>query len=614
VQAEEIVADRYKVVRRLGAGAMGSIYEARDQVLHRDVAIKLLHPDPAPELVLRFQQEARAAASLEHRNIVRILDFGQLGNGQLYITMEMVQGRSLDTIIEDEGGLDPGRARSLLIDIAEGLAHCHRHDILHRDVKPANVMITGETGHEQARIVDFGIAKFVKSESVRPESREELSQTKTGGALGSPAFMSPEAARGQELDQRSDVYSFGCLAFQMLSGELPFQGESATATLMMQIEAPAPDLQSACSGAMPEDLVSMVSRCLEKKPDFRFPSFGEIIGTLSTVNPEAQVPDEMQERLEEGKSALGRNWIVACACLFLLVACLAACAVLFLAVEPTGETGESTSSGEDASVYDRFPKLEDERPILVPVKGSGRFQVQGHVSGRPVEVLRGRRDIGYLQFRHDDLTGDALSTIVELPLFTLKLLECGVDSKTFFYVGQLKGLKTLTLSSCDGISPDCLSEVAELPGLESIDLNHTAVDDPGLAMLCKIETLEDVSLRRCTQLSDASLSMLVRLPRLKRLRIGASGIEDGDTSGLLALRHLDELEVTKTPLSILRRLPLTTLTFYNLERFDASTLLELVSNPKLENLTLARCSPLDPMLATQLHKANPRLKIYELDY
>ncbi|MCA9804557.1 MAG: serine/threonine protein kinase [Cyanobacteria bacterium HKST-UBA02] len=144
MQADEIVADRYKVVRRLGAGGMGSIYQAWDQVLNRDVAIKLLHPDPTPELVLRFQQEARAAASLEHRNIVRILDFGQLENGQLYLTIELVQGRSLDTILEIEGGLDPERARSILIDIAEGLEHCHRHEILHRDVKPANVMIAGE--------------------------------------------------------------------------------------------------------------------------------------------------------------------------------------------------------------------------------------------------------------------------------------------------------------------------------------------------------------------------------------------------------------------------------------------------------------------------------------
>ncbi|MBK9145266.1 MAG: protein kinase [Candidatus Melainabacteria bacterium] len=608
MQADEIVADRYKVVRRLGAGAMGSIFQARDQVLHRDVAIKLLHPDPAPELVLRFQQEARAAASLEHRNIVRILDFGQLDNGQLYITMEMAQGRSLDTIIEDEGGLDPDRARSLLIDIAEGLEHCHRHGILHRDVKPANVMITGEPGHEEARIVDFGIAKFVKS-----ESREELSRTRTGGALGSPAFMSPEAARGQELDQRSDVYSFGCLAFQMLSGKLPFHGESAAATLMMQIERAAPDLRSAFPGALPEDLVSMVSRCLEKEPGLRFPSFGAIIGALDTVDPEVQVPEEIEQSPEEGKSPSGSNWIVAGVCLFFLVVC----AVFFLAAEPTGErgeTGEVTGSREDASAYDRFPKLEEVRPMLVPVKGSGRFQVQGHVSGSPVEVLRGRRDINYLQFRHDDLNGDALSTIVGLPLSALKLLECDVDSKTFSYVKKLRSLKILTLSSCDGITPDCLREIASLPGLESIDLNHTAVDDSGLAMLCQIKTLEEVSLRRCVHLSDASLSRLAGLPRLKRLRIGSSGIEDGDTSGLLALRHLDELEVTKTPCSILRRLSLTSLSFYNLERFDASCLLELVSRPKLKNLTLARCPRLDPELESLLHKASSSLRIYELDY
>lgn len=585
---------------------MGSIYQAWDQVLNRDVAIKLLHPDPTPELVLRFQQEARAAASLEHRNIVRILDFGQLENGQLYLTMELVQGRSLDKILEIEGGLDPERARSLLIDIAEGLEHCHRHEILHRDVKPANVMIAGDPGHESARIVDFGIAKFVES-----ESREAMSHTKAGGALGSPAFMSPEAAQGRELDRRSDIYSFGCLAFQVLSGKLPFEGESGLTTLMMQIDQPAPSLEAVCSGEIPRDLIALVETCLAKDPDSRFVSFAAVLEELRRDRDASLEASESPDQTEVAPARKDSR-LLPVGAVILLLSCLAF-SVFLLGQRQTSDQADTAEVAPESEQYNSFPKLDEEEPRLEEYKGPGSFIVQGHIARRPLEELRGRKDITYLQFKHDELQGQALRTIAGLRIRTLKLIECDVDRDTFAWVKQLPSLRELCLVSCEGIDTASLGEIAELPNLASLDLNNSTVDDSGLARLSKVTSLQDLGVRRCSLLTDASLATLARLPRLRRLRIDLSGIESGDTSGLTALEHLEELEVSRTPFAVISKLSLTSLSFYELEKIDGPALVKLLSETKIKNLSFHRCPTLDPTIADLLQRARPGLKIHISD-
>lgn len=438
-----------------------------------------------------------------------------------------------------------------------------------------------------------------------------MSHTKTGGALGSPAFMSPEAAQGQELDQRSDIYSFGCLAFQVLSGKLPFEGESGLTTLMMQIEQPAPSLEAFCSGAIPRDLIALVETCLAKDPDSRFVSFAAVLEELRRDQDAALEATESPDQTEASPPRKDIRLLPVGAAI-LLLSSLALSVFLFFDRQASDqdETAEVAPGPEQ---YNSFPKLDEEAPRLEEYKGPGSFIVQGHMSRHPLEELRGRKDITYLQFKHDELQGQTLCTIAGLRIRTLKLIECDVDRETFAWVKQLPSLRELCLISCDGIDTACLGEIAELTHLASLDLNNSTVDDSGLARLIKVTSLEDLGVRRCTLLTDASLATLARLPRLRRLRIDLSGIENGDTSGLTALAHLEELEVSRTPFAVIRKLSLTSLSFYELEKIDGPALIKLLSESKIKNLSFHRCQTLDPTIADLLQKARPGLKIHISD-
>jgi serine/threonine protein kinase len=210
---------RYEVLDEIGQGAMGVVYKARDPLIDRVVAIKTINlsmaMDEKEEYEGRFYQEAKAAGRLNHPNIVTIYDVGKSGN-VAYIAMEFLEGRELRDIMNDGALLPVDQVLHIVAQVAQGLAYAHEHDIVHRDVKPSNIMVIRD-GH--VKITDFGIARMASS-SVR---------TQTGMVLGSPKYMSPEQVMGKAIDQRSDIFSLGVMLYEMLTGEAPFNGENVNA-------------------------------------------------------------------------------------------------------------------------------------------------------------------------------------------------------------------------------------------------------------------------------------------------------------------------------------------------------------------------------------------------
>jgi len=277
------IAGRYLIVRKLGAGAFGTVYKAKDTRLERMVAIKTIRLEGLAasqtglkEMVDRFQREAKTAAKLKHPGIVTIHDFGE-SQGLSYIAMEFIDGIGIDHVIAETGRMPAERAAALGAQVAEALDYAHKHGVVHRDIKPANIMI--EAG-DRVKVTDFGIAK-------PGDSAEHL--TMTGSLLGTPSYMSPEQARGQTLDGRSDLFSAGCVLYEMVAGKKAFRGDSITALLFKIITEEPPSLRE-LDPTVSDEMLRIIAKALSKSPEARYQTGRELADDLLAVTRPGFVP------------------------------------------------------------------------------------------------------------------------------------------------------------------------------------------------------------------------------------------------------------------------------------------------------------------------------------
>jgi serine/threonine protein kinase len=266
---------RYEMLGELGRGGMGIVYKAKDRETGEVLAIKVLKPDIAanPQILERFKNELLLAHKITHRNVARLYEFHRVG-GSVYVSMEYVEGESLRAMLQREGKLEISRGIELARQIAGGLAEAHRQSIVHRDLKPENVMIT--PGGD-AKIMDFGISRSF-AEDV----------TVTGSVVGTPAYMAPEQAEGRALDQRTDIYAFGLILYEMFTGETAFKGDTAVTVALKQIRE-YPTLPTVLTPSVPKNVESTIMRCLEKDPAARFQNVEDVMraldGTVATPLP-----------------------------------------------------------------------------------------------------------------------------------------------------------------------------------------------------------------------------------------------------------------------------------------------------------------------------------------
>ncbi|MCJ7441619.1 MAG: serine/threonine protein kinase, partial [Thermoanaerobaculaceae bacterium] len=259
----------YEIVALVGAGGMGEVYRARDPRLGREVAIKVLPAEFAsdPERLRRFELEAHAVAALSHPNVLAVYDVGT-HEGSPYLVTELLEGETLRERLRT-GDLTVRRAVEFAVQVAQGLAAAHEKGIIHRDLKPANVFVTKD-GH--VKILDFGIAKLAPQRLAEPgQAATVVEVTETGTALGTVGYMSPEQVRGQSVDHRTDIFSFGCVLYELLSGRRAFSGDTAADTISA-ILAKDPLPLIGPRSEVPVALQGIVNRCLEKNPDDRFQS------------------------------------------------------------------------------------------------------------------------------------------------------------------------------------------------------------------------------------------------------------------------------------------------------------------------------------------------------
>ena len=275
IEPGTVIGERFEVLQLLGEGGMGAVYKAHDRELERDVALKLIRPELArnPEILQRFKHELILARQVTHRNVIRIFDLGQAA-GHKYITMEYLDGRDLRSVLREKGKLPPEEAAKIVLQICRALEAAHAEGVIHRDLKPQNIML--DAGG-RAYVMDFGIAR----------SAHLPGMTQTGALVGTPEYMSPEQAKGEKLDERSDLFSLGAILYELLNGTSPYHSDTPLATLWRRIQEKATPLAE-IDPTIPKPLSDIVAKALEIEPKDRFASateFGQALESWLGISP-----------------------------------------------------------------------------------------------------------------------------------------------------------------------------------------------------------------------------------------------------------------------------------------------------------------------------------------
>lgn len=300
-----ILNGTYEIQESIGRGGMGVVYRARDILMERTVAIKMLHAHLVSDQssFQRFQQEARAASAINHPNVITAYDFGISESGQPYLIMDFIQGQSLSATIEECNGLEQTRAINIFVQCCDALHVAHSRGVVHRDLKPSNIMIVkNRDTPDFVKIVDFGIAKLLPG-----SSKQSHNLTQTGELFGSPLYMSPEQFLGKKLDERTDIYSIGCVMYEGLAGHPPFSGEHVLETMYKHLNDPPVKFSATRADlSISPKLEAVVMRALEKDPDQRFQSMSELRDELLLTLEGAKDTRSLLARLQSLQSKFKR--------------------------------------------------------------------------------------------------------------------------------------------------------------------------------------------------------------------------------------------------------------------------------------------------------------------
>jgi len=281
-----VIAERYRILSHLNDGGMASVYLAEHVAVGRQLAIKILHPDQAlqPDVVRRFQAEARAASLIHHANIVDIIDVGFTARGQVYMAMELLDGEDLGTLLEREGPIAWNRLGPMLVQICDALGAAHAHEIIHRDVKPENCFRISFAGAEDfIKLLDFGIAKDLGGKIDGGRNK-----TASGSIYGTAAYVAPESLSGKTADARVDIYALGILMYELLLGKKPFVSETLSALLLGHLQTPPTPLHSLIPERVSPEVDAIVLKCLAKDPDHRFQTMADVAAAITrTLDPAA---------------------------------------------------------------------------------------------------------------------------------------------------------------------------------------------------------------------------------------------------------------------------------------------------------------------------------------
>lgn len=528
---QETLKDRYKLLGVLGEGGMSIVYKAQDLRLNSLVAIKVLHRDPEGLGAVRLQREAQTSSRLSSINIARVFNFGQTGgsNTITYMVMELLEGIGLDKLIKERGHLLSNEAVSIFKQICNGLCVAHAQNIVHRDLKPSNIVLLQTKEGWLVKILDFGIAQI--------ETDQKL--TKTGVLLGSPCYMSPEQIDGLELDQRSDIYSLGCLMFEVLTGETPFAGETSLETLTLHKNAdPSRALDTIAE--IPPPLVELVKKCLQKNPELRPQTVSEILIILEQVDNTdiATLPS-----IQSSQKPIQKSFSLWFICVpVLILACLVCSYFAFQIVETQNNQNfkDRNEPGEISYKQNKLPAQLGSKDSKFQVLGdqflgqqvSGGEDVEDNdfkslslervdslrihsrrLDGSGLKYLKNQR-IKLLDLKNTNITSDNLIYLADLPVLTDLILHSPhIDDRALEEISRVKSLVNLNLDA-GAFTSKGFEALTKLPNLSSITLINLNVTDQDLEPLSRIKSLTVVRIIDCTKVGPDIGIAIAKLPKI----------------------------------------------------------------------------------------------------
>lgn len=540
----DIDSNRYRILSVLGTGAVGTVYKAEDVVLAKIVAIKKLHTSAVSQEAVRFQREAKLAGTLDHPNVLSVLDFGLTDKHEPYLVLNFVEGTSLDRRLNDEGPMPASRAIDIFIEIAQGLVYAHGKNLVHRDIKPSNVMLVEncENAAGYVRIVDFGLAK---------STIEKQEITRSGVGIGTPIFMSPEQIRGEEVDSRSDIYSFGCLMYETLTGAPPFRTESLLELIELKLHSEPLLASEHAPYPVPQELDRLIDKCLRTEPSERYSSAAEILAELKSINrnEQHQSAEDKQSSGERAPNPVASiNWrmafIVGCGVCALLIplVCLGYFFVSELGHKPSHQTGV-------ASMFQDAERLNWYR-----ADGATDADLSAFVSQQngPIEELI---------LRHSKVTPKGLAVLNRKKLKGIHFKESHVpiDIEMYKAVAKIKSLEIFRVQQNPQIDFKGISTLRTLKGLHELDIKYQALDSDALDEIAKIKQLTRVEFGECTGLGGDTLKHIQPLRKVIRLILTASDVDDAGVAALAGMNvevlNLDFCKVSKECFSELLRFP-----------------------------------------------------------
>jgi serine/threonine protein kinase/tetratricopeptide (TPR) repeat protein len=526
--------NKYEFIEVCGSGGMGVVYKARQTILDKVVAIKMLHSGLlSPETFRRFQIEGKSASMLEHPYIIKVHDLGVSASGP-YMILEYVKGRTLAQVLQLEGPLSVERFLRVFIQVCSALEHAHNRGVFHRDLKPTNIMLTRSfNNEEEIRIMDFGIAKLI-GESDKESLVDKL--TRTGEALGSPAYMSPEQAQGGNIDARSDLYSVGCVMFESLTGAPPFNKTTSLETLMAHISEPPMTMTQAVLSTtkFDESLEMIVARLLQKDPDRRYQSMQELQNHLIGVR-EGKALEQFVYR-QGGNN--GRLIVISC-----IVTAAVAC-IIFMLVLLIGKPIHNRQVHVGlmgAKALSTSSVIDMPSPISAAVANNNKeltLGAEGFTVDEDLAPLANDKTAEKISLRKANISGLGLKYLAKIP--TLK--ELNLSNSTINTLEKLSDAHSLeTLELDDTLIGDIQLEQIKNLRLKSLDLSNTSVST--LNGLRDMKSLTNLRLNFDKHLNTQGMAVIGQLKNLEQLDLDNTTVTDADLAYLVPLRKLQALKL-----------------------------------------------------------------------
>lgn len=580
----EKIADRYTVIDTIGSGGVGTVFKAIDPLLNKEVAVKVLQHNSDGTTAARLQREAMAAGKLNHPHICRIDNFGQTADGSPYMVMEYLEGSDLSSKIKSTGALDIADALEVARQVCGALSYAHNNGVVHRDLKPANVLLLN-TGSDTifTKLLDFGVASL--------ESRKG-DLTEAGAIIGSPLYMSPEQIRGEEVSPSSDLYSFGCMLFEMLTGMPPFKGASIVETFSLHKSADPPSLSD--YGDFPAELVSLITHCLCKNAEDRPKNASEILTRIEKIqqdllNPVVPIAPEHDEDAELREKRKKRTIMISS--VFVGVLAFVGLGLIVKDIYTRQKVPVTLPSGPCAFAGMAEVYFDDDRDP------NDTFQLdrdQSHglalraiptVKDEEMKVLKGRK-LARLCMDGATISGSGFKYLLDEPIEVLSLELTRFTDENTHYLAKLKKLRSLSLYS-NALTDAAIPPISDVSKLTSLEFGSDNITNNGIAKFKNMDRINYLRLHG-NKLTPDCLKRL-KMRSLHTLTLDRMPITGDLSSALNAFPNLKILCIQEAPvldiesIKSLAETNVVHLCFYSMKISDQQ-FKEIVSEKKLSRL------------------------------